>query len=211
MSLTHVGDEVLELYLLGRLPTDEVSAIESHFTDCTSYKTRLSATAGFAFRLLKLSKRQLAGFEGTERRREHRIPTDEPATMQKFSPFSPKQILIMITDASRNGLRVRSPHFATPGTIVQVVIKGAIIFGEVRHCVAAGTELDAGIQIQDGPYKKAGLASADDLWSSMKTSSKKRQAHRRTKDPYGTPLRILLNHPAARLPAVLFARAQIAC
>jgi len=176
MSLTHVGDEALELYLLGRLPTDEVSSIESHLTDCTSCKTRLSATAGFAFRLLKSSKRQLGGYEGTERRREHRIPTDEPAKMQTFSPFSVEKILIMITDASRNGLRVRSPHFAERGTIVQVVFQRGIIFGEVRYCVAAGTEFDAGIQIQDSPSKTAGLVGANELiWSPLKTSSKKRQ------------------------------------
>jgi hypothetical protein len=177
MSLTHVGDEELECYLLGSLPTDEVSAIESHLIDCTSCKAKLSATAGFAFRLLKLSSRQIGSYEGNERSREHRIPTDDPAKMQTFNPFSPEKIPIKVTDVSRNGLKVHSPQFAEQGTIVQVVFKGAIIFGEVRYCVAAGAEFDAGIQIQNSPSKAAGLAGLNDLiWSSsVKTSSKKRE------------------------------------
>jgi hypothetical protein len=145
----HVSDEDLELYLLARLPSHQLSVVELHLTTCTSCTSKLSDLAGFTFRVLRLSSRQLGGYGGPEKRREHRIPADEPAQMQAFSPFSPAKINVQITDVSRNGLKVRTPQIVDRGTVVQVRIKEAILLGEVRYCIAAGTEFDAGIQIQD--------------------------------------------------------------
>jgi hypothetical protein len=149
MPLSHVRDEDLELYLLGRLPSDRLFDVESHLMICNSCTSRLSTAAGFTFRLLKLVDRHIANYGGNEKRREHRIPTDHPGKMQSFSPFSLEKIPIQIRDISRNGLKVQTPQFAERGTIVQIVFKNAIILGEVRYCVAAGTEFDTGIQIQD--------------------------------------------------------------
>lgn len=149
MTLAHVQDGDLELYLLGRLEPDRVYALESHVIDCSSCTNRVSAAAGFAFRLLTLSNRHLNNYEGTEKRREHRIPTDDPGHMQAFSPFSIAKFPVQITDISRNGLKVHTPEFTARGTIVQVVFRGAIILGEVRYCAPAGAEFDVGIQIQD--------------------------------------------------------------
>jgi|ERR1700722_1359721 len=149
MSETHVQDDDLELYLLARLPFDRLPALESHLIGCSSCRSRLSAVAGFAFRILKLVDRHIGNYAGTEKRREHRIPTDDAGTMQWFSPFSPAKIPVQITDISRNGLKVHTPRSPERGHIVQVVFKGAIILGEVRYCVAAGAGFDVGIQIQD--------------------------------------------------------------
>jgi hypothetical protein len=144
----HVSQEDLELYLLARLPEHQLSVVESHLTNCSSCVNRLSEVAGLAFRVLRLSSR-LGNYGGTEKRREFRIPTDDPGQMQTFTPFSPLKIRVQITNISRNGLKVRTPQYVQRATIVQVCVKEAIILGEVRYCVEAGAEFDAGIQIQD--------------------------------------------------------------
>jgi hypothetical protein len=144
----HVPDEDLELYLLARLPVDQLSDVESHLTNCGSCMSRLSEMAGLAFRILRLSSR-LRDYEGTEKRREHRIPAEDHGKMQVFSPFSLEKIRVQIADISRNGLKVRTPRFVQRASIVQVQVKKAIILGEVRYCIESGAEFDAGIQIQD--------------------------------------------------------------
>ncbi len=77
------------------------------------------------------------------------FPSKDPGQMRTFSPVSRVKIQIQIIDISRSGLKVRTPQLVFRGTIVQVRVREAIILGEVRYCVAAGTEFDAGIQIQD--------------------------------------------------------------
>jgi|SRR5579871_180075 len=145
----HVPDEDLELYLLARLPVHQLSAVESHLTNCGFCSSRLSELAGLGFRGLRLSNRLPGDYEGVEKRCEDRIPSDDSGQMLLVSPFSPVKIRIQITDVSRNGLKVRTSKFVDRGTIVQVRVKAAIILGEVRYCVAAGPEFDAGIHIQD--------------------------------------------------------------
>jgi hypothetical protein len=149
MAAIHVLEADLTLYLFGQLPSHRISDVESHLTECSSCVDRLSDLAEIPFRIVKLSERQFAAYQGVEKRREHRIPTNNPGQMQTFSPFSPTKITVQITDISRNGLRVHTPQFVGRGTVVQVRFKQAIILGEVRYCVADGTEFDAGIQIED--------------------------------------------------------------
>src|SRR5579871_5314884 len=144
----HLSDEDLELYLLARLPEHQLSVVESHVANCSSCLGRLSEVAGLAFRGLSLSSR-LRDYDGTEKRREHRIPAEGHGQMQVFSPFSPEKIRVQIADISRNGLKVRTPRFVQRASIVQVQVKKAIILGEVRYCIESGAEFDAGIQIQD--------------------------------------------------------------
>jgi hypothetical protein len=149
MAVVHVLEADLALYLFGQLPSDRLSDVESHLSECSSCVSRISDLAEIPFRLAKLSKRHSNAYQGVEKRREHRIPTNDPGQMQTFSPFSPAKITVQITDISRNGLRVHTPHFMGRGTVVQVRFRQAIILGEVRYCVADGAEFDAGIQIQD--------------------------------------------------------------
>ena len=111
--------------------------------------SRLSDVLGLFLKTLTLNNRHLGNYEGTEKRREHRIPSDESSQMQTFSPFSPAKIRVQIIDVSQHGLKVHTPHFVGRGTIVQVRVKEALVLGEVRYCVAAGAEFEAGIQIQD--------------------------------------------------------------
>lgn len=145
----HLNDEVLNRYLLGGLPAEDLAEVDSHLTSCVSCTSKLYAAVGFPFRILRVGRRKLGHYDGTEKRREHRIPTADLGQLQVFSPFSPVKIPIQVADISRNGIKVHTPQFAARGTIVQVVFHGAIILGEVRYCIAAGAEFDAGIKIQD--------------------------------------------------------------
>jgi PilZ domain len=145
----HVSDTDLELFFLGRLPPDQLSVAESHLTDCSSCGNRLSDVLGLFLNRLSSHSRCPGNYDGTEKRREHRIPTDLSGQMQSFSPFSPTKIRVQMTDVSRNGLKIHTTQFVGRGAIVRVLIKEAIILGEVRYCIPAGTEFDAGIQILD--------------------------------------------------------------
>lgn len=145
----HVSDEDLELYFLGRLPSDQLPAVESHLTNCRSCTQRLSNVTGVFLKILKLKNQQPGNYEGMEKRREHRVPFNSPGRMQSFSPFSPAKFRVHVMDVSRNGLKIRTPQFVARGAMVQVIIEEAIILGEVRHCTPATGEFDMGIQILD--------------------------------------------------------------
>jgi hypothetical protein len=145
----HVPDDDLGLYLVGQLPSHRIACVESHLAECSSCVTRLSNLALLDHPLSRLSDLQGGEHGGIEKRRELRIPCDDPGEMQTFSPYSLVKTPVLITDFSRNGLRVRTSQFVGRGTIVQVRVRSAIILGEVRYCIAAGAEFDAGIQIQD--------------------------------------------------------------
>lgn len=145
----HVSDADLELFFLGRLPPDQLSVAESHLSDCSSCTSRLSDVLGLFLKTLTLNNRHLKNYDGTEKRREHRIPCDLAGQLQAFSPFSPAKIRVQMTDVSRNGVKVLTTQFVGRGAIVRVLIKEAIILGEVRYCISAGAEFEAGIQILD--------------------------------------------------------------
>jgi hypothetical protein len=149
MPIIHLSDEDLELYFLGRLSSDQRSAVESHLPECSSCTTRLFNVTGVFLKLLKLKNRHPENYEGIEKRREHRFPFDRPGQMQSFSPFSAAKFQVQMMDVSRNGLKVRTPQFVARGAMVQVVLEEAIILGEVRYCIPAGSEFDMGIQILD--------------------------------------------------------------
>src|ERR1700684_3363700 len=107
----HVSEEYLELYFLGRLPSDQLSAVEFHLTDCSSCTNQLSDATGIFLKLLKLKNRHLGDYEGIEKRRQHRVPFDSSGKMQAFSPFSPEKFRVQMVDVSRNGLKLRTPQF----------------------------------------------------------------------------------------------------
>jgi hypothetical protein len=147
--MTHVCDEDLELYFLGRLPSDQLSAVESHLTDCGSCTDRFSDVTGVFLKVLKFKNRHVGNYEGIEKRREHRVPFDGYGQTQAFNPFSPAKFRVQMMDVSRNGLKVRTPQFVARGAMVQVIIQEAIILGEVRYCIPSAGEFDMGIHILD--------------------------------------------------------------
>ena len=86
---------------------------------------------------------------GRERRREHRIPSNDPGSLQVLKPFSPEMHSIRIVEVSRGGLKLRVPNSLKPGTIVQIHSKTTIAIGEVRHCTAVDNEFYAGVKLAE--------------------------------------------------------------
>ena len=88
-------------------------------------------------------------YPGLERRREPRISTDDPASMQVLNPLLEGRFMIRVLDVSKNGLKLSCSTRLQRGTLVQVYIKNIVAMGEVRHCVQIGDEFHAGVQLDD--------------------------------------------------------------
>jgi hypothetical protein len=143
----HIRDEDLELYLLERLEQAQTQALESHLAGCGVCAAKLSSVAFFDH-VVQLSEKQ--AFSAREdKRREPRTATDDPGVLQRIVPFSPDRLLIRIIDVSKGGMQVSAPVSLERGTMIKVLLKGLIAFGEVRHCRAVGASYRAGIQLYD--------------------------------------------------------------
>jgi len=147
----HLHPEDLHLYVLGRLLPDKARTVESHVSGCDFCNDGLTDAAVF---VRDLSRLTVGHEDSRERRQEHRIPTDDPASIRMISPFSIAIIEVRILDASKNGLKVRTPERLSRGTIIQVHMKCDIILGEVRHCTKRGENFEAGIAIYDSISRK---------------------------------------------------------
>jgi hypothetical protein len=143
----HIGDEELERYALKRLRAREVFTLESHLAACSTCTGKLPQHLAFALRLRTLSKKPPSA--NGDKRREHRITTNEPAQMRLLNPSSGDILNILILNRSASGVKVSLPVFLSSKALVQIRYKQSIIFGEVRYCVPNGDEHHAGIKIQD--------------------------------------------------------------
>ena len=142
----HPSDKELEMYALERLLPEQASKVEPHLAVCSECAGKLPELVGFALTLRAITRRQES--RNGERRREQRIPTDEPGRMRLLSPFSPDTFEIRVLNVSRNGLGVSVPCRLQSETLVQVFCKDSIILGEVCHCILSDAKYQAGIQIQ---------------------------------------------------------------
>jgi hypothetical protein len=84
-----------------------------------------------------------------ERRRQPRMATDDPASIQILSPLTLERMDVRILDVSRNGLKIRSPRRLNTGAILQIRLRDLFIMGEVRYCVQTPDGFYAGLYIQD--------------------------------------------------------------
>ena len=141
----HLNQENLEMYALGRLGPGQIPTVESHLAECASCVEKLNQVVHAP----GLSRGRLGNYSGEERRREHRIPADDPAGMISLSPYSNVRSEIRILDVSRSGLKLRVSKHVGTGSIVQIRVRNAILLAEVRYCVAVGDEIHAGVRIQD--------------------------------------------------------------
>jgi hypothetical protein len=92
-----------------------------------------------------------------DRRRSVRIPTDQCAEIRRVNPLKDGVLQGHLLDASREGVRLRTPAFLRPASSIEVRFAGSIVLGEVRYCRRNGPEFEAGIQIQDtfpAPYRQ---------------------------------------------------------
>jgi hypothetical protein len=120
----YVHDQNLELYIVEHSAFDaapKVSAIETHPRD----------------------------YCGSDKRREIRFATNEPASLQSLNPLSAGQVPVRIVDVSKRGLKIRGQRFIAPGTQVHLRLKGAFIVGEIRYSLQAAGSFLAGVRVDD--------------------------------------------------------------
>jgi hypothetical protein len=81
-----------------------------------------------------------------DRRRDIRIPTDEPA--QLTASGGSQRIEARILDVSRSGMRIGVDSRLPAGSIVTVHLRGSDVKAEVRYCRWEGDRYHAGLQVQ---------------------------------------------------------------
>ena len=142
----HLRDEDLELYVLGQLSPSQVSTIEAHLHGCESCGSKLSQTVKF---VQELNGAQQQGPAAGERRRSVRVPSDDPARLQVFSPLSPARSDVRVLDVSTHGLKLHVPEYLQPGTVVQIRLANSVVLGEVRYCLPASVGFHVGVSLED--------------------------------------------------------------
>lgn len=138
----HSSAHELEEYIAGRLSPADSSAVQKHLDACEECQLLLADVA--------IS----AQWTGPERRSEPRIPVQFAGRLKLLDPVTsigpPHEIVVV--EISRGGLKIRTPRFLVPKTLVQVRFNGKAVLGEVRYCDKTGNEYIAGLRLtQDFP------------------------------------------------------------
>jgi len=142
--LLHLQEQDLEFYLLGRLPEDSVSRMESHLASCRFCDERLVREIS----LLPLSGVvQSATSLEAEKREERRYDTEEAVSLQALSPFSVERYQGKLADVSRNGMKIQTAVRAESGTLLKISLKNVIAFGEVRYCLKRDDRFHSGVRL----------------------------------------------------------------
>jgi anti-sigma factor RsiW len=144
----HIHDDDLQRYLLGRLPAERISAIDSHLTDCNGCGGRLVEAVRFLSRLAKANVYQ-SGSRHREKRRSPRFSAHEPISVQSINPFSSDSVEASLENVSRGGMQLRTATLLGAGTLIKLHLRSAVMFGEVRYCEGSGNDFFIGIQFSD--------------------------------------------------------------
>jgi hypothetical protein len=138
----HSSDFDLKRYVTGQLATEDAAVVQAHLEQCEECQLRLADIA------------LQAQWKDTEQRIEPRVPVNLVGRLKLLDPVTsvgpPHDVRVV--EISRGGLKVRTPRFLIPKTLVQIVFDGKPVLGEVRYCVKVDSEYQAGIkQIQNFP------------------------------------------------------------
>jgi hypothetical protein len=86
----------------------------------------------------------------TDRRREPRYPTNDPAKIRSLEAWDdPVRFAGTVLDVSRNGMRVEVMKSLPIGIRVEVILIKASVFGEIRYCRRVSLAYHVGIAIED--------------------------------------------------------------
>jgi hypothetical protein len=89
----------------------------------------------------------------TDRRREPRYPTNDPAKIRILEAWDdPARFGGIVLDVSRNGMRVEVAKPLSTGMRVEVILIKASVFGEIRYCRQVSLAYHVGIAIEDVFY-----------------------------------------------------------
>jgi hypothetical protein len=125
----HVHDDDLQLYILGCLSADKVSDLERHVSYRPECKGRLSTTAQFVVKMLRLQRNE----RSSDKRSEPRFRASDAGFLRSFSPLFPNRWPVQIIDVSKNGLGLLVPTCLSSGALVQAQIGETFALGEVRY------------------------------------------------------------------------------
>lgn len=124
----------LKRYVTGQLPKADAALIQNHLEDCEECQLRLTE---FALQ---------TQWKGVERRIEPRVSVSFPGRLKLLDPVTsvgpPHDVLVI--EISRNGLKIRTPRYLIPKTLVQIHFNGKSTLGEVRYCNRTGSGISRG-------------------------------------------------------------------
>lgn len=151
IAAVHINFDDLHQYAQGSLGRFRVFVIETHLHGCPLCAARLSEIVKLLSPArLASSIDPLPAPSFKDRRREARIPTDDPAILQVISPFSSERIAVRVIDVSKSGLQLRLDAPVDPGSTVKIRVKETILFAEIRHCrQVSAQEYRAGLVLQE--------------------------------------------------------------
>jgi hypothetical protein len=139
----HVNAEDVELYARRRLSGAERKSIDDHIAGCPPCRSKVAAAIEYSQALSHMQR------EAAEMRDSHRVPTDDPATIQVLNPRFPEPWDVRIRNVSTGGMCVRTPRPIDRGTQVKVRRGNQIASGEIRYCVPVGEVYHVGILVSE--------------------------------------------------------------
>ena len=144
---THLQDDDLRCYLLGRLPGDRVAAIDAHFKNCKECGGRLVEAVRFVSQLAQSDT--TGAVVSREQRGAPRFLTRDTVGVQPLSPFSSESVQASLENVSRGGMRLRTATMLGTGTLIKLHLRSAVMFGEVRYCESSDDNFFIGVQFSD--------------------------------------------------------------
>jgi hypothetical protein len=162
----HITYDDLHHYSQGKSGRFRVFVIENHLRGCALCSARL----GEVLKLLSSKditppSKPLPLPSPKNRRREPRIPTDDPGVLQVIAPFSSTRVPVRVVDVSKSGLQLLLDIPLEPGSTVKIRIREAVLFAEIRHCrQIKPDEYRAGLVLQEviAGHEIVRVASATD-------------------------------------------------
>lgn len=144
----HLQTQHIKSYVLGQLPEDLFTFVDSHIRDCAACGSRLLEMRRSLCHEAAGGDKTRLGCSASERRRNLRVPTASPAGLTVLNPPQPDCKDVTILDISKDGLRLAVPDEIMRGSIVQVHMDDLFIMAEVRYCRQAGEAFHVGVLIQ---------------------------------------------------------------
>jgi hypothetical protein len=131
------------------------------------------------------------GIQADERRREDRISVAETAQILSLQPHAPVNCRARVADVSKSGIGLITPIRIPRSVLLKVVLEGAIVFGEVRHCspIAEHPEsFKVGLEIETVVFRNEDpsnwLVPARTLWTALSVGFQSLAGHlRRDRNP----------------------------
>jgi hypothetical protein len=132
----HANTEDLEQYVSGLLSDGGSALVQKHLEECEECQLKLAEIA------IEVQ------WTGPERRTEPRVRVSFPGRLKLLDPLTsvgpPHDV--QVVEISRSGLKVHTPRYVIPNTLVQVRFNGSATLGKVRFCIRMESGYAAGIQ-----------------------------------------------------------------